>query len=132
MTVKSIKFLPLFFYIYRSIDKDDFRGDCNLDNDTFIDFKPVRGTTLSIPKRYNSKYPLLRTINEATALALEQITHETEPQIPNQDKHSNSSSDSEIPHEHGNHSSVCSKQNAHIFYIAFTLILITSPVFKLL
>lgn len=119
-------------YIYRSIDKDDFRGDCYLDNDTFIDFKPVRGTTLNIPKRYNSKYPLLRTINEATVLALEQIAHESEPQIPNKDKHSNSSSNSKIPHEHGNHASACSKQNAHIFYIAFTLILIISTVFSLL
>lgn len=73
-----------------SIDTDDFHGDCDIDEDTFADFKPMPGVTLHIPKRYNANYPLLRTINEATVVALDEIQQEA--QLPDRDK------DNEIPH----------------------------------
>lgn len=77
-----------------SIDTDDFHGDCSLDDtqDVFADFKPAAGVRLNIPKRFNQNYPLLRTINEATVLALDEITqeqqikgNETENEIPHGD-----------------------------------------------
>lgn len=75
-----------------SVDTDDFRGDCDNDDDTYADFiagtRP--GVVLTIPKRYNSNYPLLRTINEATVIALEEI--KLEAAIKDQD------ADNEIPH----------------------------------
>lgn len=73
-----------------SIDTDDFRGDCDLDDDTFADFKPLPGVTLNITKRYHANFPLLRTINEATVVALDEIAQEA--QLPDKDK------DNEIPH----------------------------------
>lgn len=47
-----------------SIDTDDFLGDCDTDGDTFADFKPIPGVTLNMPKRIETNFPLLRTINE--------------------------------------------------------------------
>lgn len=61
-----------------SIDTDDFLGDCSTDIDTFADFKPGPGVTLTIPKRYNANYPLLRTINEGIVISLDEITLESE------------------------------------------------------
>lgn len=68
-----------------SIDTDDFHGDCDIDNvDTFADFPPIPGFVLNVPKRYNANYPLLRTINEATVMALDDIAHEKENEILNE------------------------------------------------
>lgn len=61
-----------------SVDTDDFHGDCDIDEDTYSDFKPAAGIHLDFPKRYNANYPLLRTINEATVLALDEIAQEAE------------------------------------------------------
>lgn len=61
-----------------SVDTDDFHGDCDIDEDTYSDFKPAAGINLIFPKRYNANYPLLRTINEATVIALDEITQEAE------------------------------------------------------
>lgn len=73
----------IFFFIavrYRiwSIDTDDFLGDCDIDDDTFVDYKPAAGITLNVPKRFNANYPLLRTINEAVVLSLDEIAQEAE------------------------------------------------------
>lgn len=72
-----------------SVDTDDFLGDCLTDNDVFADFKPAAGVKLNFPKRFNANYPLLRTINEATVVALDEIAmeaaikdSETENEIP--------------------------------------------------
>lgn len=75
-----------------SIDTDDFLGDCDIDDDTFADFKPIPGVTLSIPKRIETNFPLLRTINEAMVVALDEIAQEA--QLPARD------ADNEIPHGH--------------------------------
>lgn len=98
-----------------SIDTDDFHGDCDIDEDTFADFKPIPGVILNIPKRYNANYPLLRTINEATVVALDEIAQEA--QLPDRDK------DNEIPH--GNDDSGKGSATAitaiHSAYISFLL-----------
>lgn len=75
-----------------SIDTDDFLGDCDIDDDTFADFKPIPGVTLNLPKRVETNFPLLRTINEAMVVALDEIAQEA--QLPRDE-------DNEIPH--GNH-----------------------------
>lgn len=61
-----------------SVDTDDFHGDCDIDDDTFADFKPMAGVSLSIPKRYNANYPLLRTVNEAIVVSQSEIAQEAE------------------------------------------------------
>ncbi|XP_031640870.1 probable chitinase 2 isoform X2 [Contarinia nasturtii] len=101
-----------------SVDTDDFRGECDIDNDTFIDFKPVPGVDLTIPKRYNANYPLLRTINEATVLALDEISQEAH--LPDKDK------ENEIPHgTNGNdkgNASTCKKSKQHFYFIVSTVV----------
>lgn len=67
-----------------SVDTDDFLGICDLDEDTYEDFKKVA----SAPKRLSGSYPLLRTINEATLLAVEELAT---PEVP-------PDSENEIPH----------------------------------
>ncbi|XP_055315783.1 probable chitinase 2 isoform X3 [Sitodiplosis mosellana] len=67
-----------------SIDTDDFHGDCDIDTDTFDDFKPMPGVNLNFPSRHNANYPLLRTINEATVVALDEIAQEAT--LPEKDK----------------------------------------------
>lgn len=91
---------------------DDFHGDCDIDDDTFADFKPVPGVTLHIPKRYNANYPLLRTINEATVLALDEIAQEA--LLPNKDK------DNEIPHgNEENGKGAATKASQHGLFVVF-------------
>lgn len=70
----------LFLLVCRiwSIDTDDFLGDCDISDDTFVDYKPAAGIKLNIPDRYNANYPLLRTINEAIILSLSEIAQEAE------------------------------------------------------
>ncbi|KAH8250968.1 hypothetical protein KR026_001574, partial [Drosophila bipectinata] len=68
-----------------SVDTDDFLGICDLDVDTYEDFKKV----VSAPKRLSRSYPLLRTINEATLLAVEELAT---PEVPPDN------SENEIPH----------------------------------
>lgn len=77
-----------------SIDTDDFLGDCDIDEDTFADFKPIPGVTLNLPKRVETNFQLLRTINEAMVVALDEIAQEARlPPVRDEDN--------EIPH--GNH-----------------------------
>ncbi|XP_050334459.1 probable chitinase 2 isoform X1 [Bactrocera neohumeralis] len=68
-----------------SIDTDDFRGSCAPEDDIYADYKYLQSNGHAImPKRINSNYPLLRTINEATTLALDEVEQTIE--------------DNEIPH----------------------------------
>lgn len=53
-----------------SIDTDDFRGDCNKEEDTFADFREKPGVKLTFPTRVAKNYPLLRTLNEAIEVSL--------------------------------------------------------------
>lgn len=59
-----------------SVDTDDFNGDCDIDADTFEDFKPMPRVNLTLPKRYNANYPLLRSVNEAIVVSLDEIAQE--------------------------------------------------------
>ncbi|XP_055304986.1 probable chitinase 2 isoform X2 [Sitodiplosis mosellana] len=59
-----------------SINFDDFRGKCGIEEDTFDDFKPTTKFSMDILKR---KFPLLRTINEAITVSLDEIGKEPKP-----------------------------------------------------
>lgn len=97
-----------------SIDTDDFHGDCDIDDDTFNDFKPLPGVTLNIPKRYNANYPLLRTINEATVIALDEIAQEAK--LPDKDI------DNEIPHGDDDGKGAAATQTATFSFIFCALL----------
>lgn len=61
-----------------SVDTDDFLGDCDIETDTYEDFRNSAGIQLNIPRRVNSNYPLLRTINEAIIISLDELQQENE------------------------------------------------------
>lgn len=75
-----------------SVDTDDFLGDCNTDTDTYADFNVSPGVKLSIPKRINSNYPLLQTINEAVLVTYDEIKQE---EIQNSEEENEIHSDDE-------------------------------------
>lgn len=53
---------------------DDFDGNCDVD-DTFVDFKSDKGIRLNVPQHDNA-VPLLRTVNEAISVTLDEIKQE--------------------------------------------------------
>lgn len=59
-----------------SVDTDDFMGDCDGEQAIYEDFGGVAGVHLQIPRRLNTNYPLLRTINEAMLVALDEMEQE--------------------------------------------------------
>lgn len=58
------------------INDDDFLGKCKENNDTFEDYKPIQGVTLNIPERSGITFPMIRTINEAIEVTLDEIRQE--------------------------------------------------------
>lgn len=70
-----------------SIDADDSKGRCKIEQDTFDDFKLNSKVDVNIPIRRDVTFPLLRTINQAIVLTLEEIG-----QIPIRSKAANKSS----------------------------------------
>lgn len=62
------------------IDMDDYRGNCGLDEDAFVDYN-LSGT-LNIPNHHNITQPLLKTISFAFSVAL---FEEPEARQPNKD-----------------------------------------------
>lgn len=58
-----------FFLTHRSIDTDDFKGDCNEETDTYLDFGQYPGVHLDIPKPINGPNKLLKTVNQAFHIA---------------------------------------------------------------
>lgn len=58
-----------------SIDTDDFLGECETENDIYEDFVHFKHLDILMPHRLSNNYPLLRTINEAIPLALEEVRH---------------------------------------------------------
>lgn len=77
-----------------SVDTDDFLGECDTEHDTYDDFGETAGVKLTIPRRINANYPLLRTINEAIIISLNEMGQETaikeseiENEIPIGDEH---------------------------------------------
>lgn len=71
-----------------SIDTDDFRGNCLPEKDTYEDYRYLKSANIELPSpNVNRTYPLLRTINSAISLALEDIKYRHEhaeevPEIP--------------------------------------------------
>ncbi|KAG5676387.1 hypothetical protein PVAND_006227 [Polypedilum vanderplanki] len=61
-----------------SIDTDDFRGECDekINFDTFSDFRAQPKVKLNIPKRMERNYPLLRTLNDAIVVTLDELRQE--------------------------------------------------------
>lgn len=55
---------------------DDFHGHCELDADTYLDFKPIDGVILNIPQRNSSMFALVRTISEAIEVTLDEVAQE--------------------------------------------------------
>lgn len=54
------------------LQKDCVRGKCDFDANTWADFKPAAGINLNIPQRNDSTFPLLKTINEAIEVTLDE------------------------------------------------------------
>lgn len=73
-------------YNFRSIDTDDFNGECDdsINFDTFSDFRSKPKVKLNIPKRTGKNYPLLRTLNEAIEITLDEMTQEISLDISNE------------------------------------------------
>lgn len=58
-----------------SVDTDDFLGKCQLDKDPYEDFANIekqKSFYQILKLRVNKNYPLLRTINEAATIAIEE------------------------------------------------------------
>lgn len=55
---------------------DDYLGKCPIDTDTFADFNVAEGVHLRIPTRKERNFPLLRTIHDALAVALDERNQE--------------------------------------------------------
>lgn len=72
---KAIKY-ELAGAISDLLHKDDVHGKCGSETDTWKDFKPVYGILLEFPERNSTSFPLIKTINEAIALTLDEINQE--------------------------------------------------------
>lgn len=81
-----------------SIDTDDFLGECDVETDVYDDFRHFKHLDLPMPHRLSNNYPLLRTINEAIPLAIEETKHKHDhPHYPDADD-DDAIEDNEIPH----------------------------------
>lgn len=60
-----------------AVNDDDIYGKCGLDDDIYIDFKVPDGVVINYPKRTNAKSALLKTVNEAIALTLDEMQQQT-------------------------------------------------------
>lgn len=56
-----------------NVDFDDYVGECDKDLEIFTDYKSTGGVVFDFPNRTRSTFPLLRTINEAIAVALDEV-----------------------------------------------------------
>ena len=107
-----------------SIDTDDFLGDCEPENDIYEDFLHFKHLDLAVPHRLSNNYPLLRTINEAMPLAIEETKHKHDhPHRHDWDDNQEPDvSDNEIPHgsveDHkGDSNKACSTKQAYTYFI---------------
>lgn len=72
-----------------SIDADDSKGKCKIEHDTFDDFKINSMFEVNIPMRRDATFPLLRTINQAIVLTLEEMEQiSTRSKVVNSNKSS--------------------------------------------
>lgn len=61
-----------------SVDTDDFNGVCNPEKGTFDDFGDRDKIKLNIPPPVQEKYKLLRTVNDAIVVAIDELNQENE------------------------------------------------------
>lgn len=66
--VAGIMTFPMIF--------DDYLGKCPIDTDTYDDFNVADGVDLHIPTRNETNFPLMRTINEALLVAVDERNQE--------------------------------------------------------
>lgn len=66
------------------VNMDDYEGKCIEDADTFADFQPDEGIILHIPQRNSMIFPLIRTINEAIKVTLDEKRQQLEIGASNQ------------------------------------------------
>lgn len=61
-----------------SMDTDDFKGDCDdsLNSDRFNDYRTEPKVKLNFPRMTGKTYPLLRTLNDAIVISLDEIRQE--------------------------------------------------------
>lgn len=78
-----------------SIDTDDFQGDCDeaLNVDRFNDFRTEPKVKLNFPKTTSKTYPLLRTLNDAVVLALDEMTQKENINIDKENEIDNTSNE---------------------------------------
>lgn len=71
-----------------STDTDDFNGDCSseLNDDRFSDFRTKPKVKLNFPKMTSKTYPLLRTLNDAIVLSLDEAAQEEQKKHEADDK----------------------------------------------
>lgn len=69
-------FAPIHIY------NDDIDGDCSIDDDTFVDFKTEDDEEITIPE-INPKFGLLRTINWAIDVTLDEIEGDSDDELYN-------------------------------------------------
>lgn len=61
-----------------TLNSDDYLGKCGIDEDTYDDFlRPAKGVILNIPKINETNFPLLRTINDAIIISIDEMNQET-------------------------------------------------------
>lgn len=57
------------------IHMEDYLSECNIETDTFDDYTPDDGITLlHIPEKNLTDFPILRTINEAITVTMDEIS----------------------------------------------------------
>ncbi|XP_062550169.1 probable chitinase 2 [Armigeres subalbatus] len=61
-----------------SVDTDDFNGVCDPEKKTFADFGDQDKIKLNIPPPVQEKYKLLRTVNDAIVVAIDELNQENE------------------------------------------------------
>lgn len=84
-----------------SIDTDDFRGDCEREEDTYADFRAKPGVKLMMLERTSKNYPLLRTLNEAIEISQDEKTQEAQIEKDKENEIEHSSSTSSTPTKDG-------------------------------
>lgn len=61
-----------------SVDTDDFNGLCNPEEGTYDDFGDRDKVKLTVPPAVQGKYKLLRTVNDAIVVAIDELNQENE------------------------------------------------------
>lgn len=72
-----------------SVDTDDFNGQCDPEKDAFTDYGDRATIKLNIPPPVQDKYKLLKTVNDAIVVAIDELNQENEiSNIPEEDEDS--------------------------------------------